>query len=49
MAKKKYEVSSATEQVIRGLYIDDLEEIEFEDDRGDMTYGIENAVINQPE
>lgn len=49
MAKKKYEVSSVTEQVIRGLYIDDLEEIEFEDDRGDMIYGIENSVINQPE
>jgi hypothetical protein len=49
MAKKKYEVSSATEQVIRGLYIDDLEEIIFEDDRGDMTYGIETAAINQPE
>jgi len=27
MAKSKYEVSSATEQVIRGLYNDELEEI----------------------
>ena len=32
MAKTKYEVSSATEQVIRGLYIDDLEEIVFDNE-----------------
>jgi hypothetical protein len=32
MAKKKYEVSNATEQVIRGLYIDDLEEIIFDNE-----------------
>lgn len=32
MAKTKYEVSNATEQVIRGLYIDDLEEIIFDNE-----------------
>ncbi len=32
MAKKKYEVSNATEQVIRGLYNDELEEIVFDNE-----------------
>jgi hypothetical protein len=32
MAKTKYEVSSATEQVIRGLYNDELEEIIFDNE-----------------
>jgi hypothetical protein len=32
MAKSKYKVSEATEQVIQGLYIDDLEEIIFDNE-----------------